>query len=108
MTGTKLVRSNGETIERTGDAGFIVTATLQENDQLEVLMDFDQASYQVGIGMVGAFLAQLEKMYGEGFVTACFGHYAEDTGKQFMQAGDGHKIGIIRGQKRAKDGRRFS
>lgn len=101
MTVTRLVRNDGTLIDRKGTSGFTVTATRHHGDQLEVLMDFDQATLAEGRAMVGTLLTQLEEMFGEGYVAACIAHYAEDTGKEMMEAGD-HKIAMVRGYRRAK------
>lgn len=100
MTTTTLICNDGKTTTRTGTSGFTVTAT-REGDGLDVQMEFDQATLEESVAMIGAFLTQLEEMYGEGYVTACIAHYATETGKKFMEAGD-HQIAMIRGFKRAK------
>jgi chaperonin GroEL (HSP60 family) len=100
MTTTTLVTNEKKTLTRTGTSGFTVTAT-REGQHLEVLMDFDQATKEEGVAMVATVLTQLEELFGEGYVTACVAHYAADTGKKFMEAGD-HQIAMIRGYRRAK------
>ena len=101
MTTTKLIRNDGTTIQRGGTSGFTVTGTLHSGNEYEVLIDFDQATLAEGRAMVGTLLTQLEEMFGEGYVAACIAHYAEDTGKALMEAGD-HKIAMVRGYRRAK------
>lgn len=100
MTVTTLTTNEKKTTTHTGTSGFTVTAQRTGNS-LDVLMEFDQATLEEGVAMVATVLTQLEELYGEGYVTACVAHYAEDTGKQFMEAGD-HKIAMIRGFKRAR------
>ena len=100
MTITTLVTNKKATITRRGTSGFTVTAT-REGPHLDVLMDFDQATKEEGVAMVATLLTQLEALFGEGYVTACIAHYAADTGKKFMEAGD-HQIAMLRGERRAK------
>lgn len=104
MTKTLIVKNDKETITHSGSTGFTVTATRQ-GDHLDVLMEFDRATAEEGVAMVGTVLTQLEELFGEGYVAACLAHYAHDTGKKFMEAGD-HQVVMVRGYRRAKDGKR--
>ncbi len=99
MTTTTLMTNKYKITTHEGTSGFTVTAQRTGND-LAVLMEFDQATLEEGVAMVATVLTQLEELYGEGYVTACVAHYAQDTGKKFMEAGD-HQIGVIRGYRRA-------
>lgn len=100
MTTTVLTMNNEKTVTHTGTSGFTVTAT-RDGDNLEVLMEFDHATLEEGVAMVATVLTQLEEMYGEAYVAAICGHYAQDTGKKFFTEGD-HAVGIIRGGNRGK------
>ena len=100
MTTTTLINNAGKTVTRTGTSGFTVTG-VREGQHLNVLMEFDEASHDEAVAMVATVLTQLEELHGEGFVAAILAHYAEDTGKEMLEAGD-HKIAMIRGYKRAK------
>jgi hypothetical protein len=104
MTETTLTNNDGKTTIRTGTSGFTVTAQ-RDGVNLSVLMEFDQATLEEGVAMVATVLTQLEEMYGEAYVAAICGHYAEDTGKKFFTEGD-HKVGIIRGGNRGKPPRK--
>jgi hypothetical protein len=99
MTKTTIIRNDGKTTTHIGTSAFTVTAIRQGN-HLDTLIEFDQATQEEGVAMVATVLTQLEEMYGEGYVAACLAHYAADTDKQFMEAGD-HQIAMIRGYKRA-------
>jgi hypothetical protein len=102
LTITTLSTSARKIVTHTGTSGFTVTAKRDPDGVgLQVLMEFDQATLEEGVAMVGTLLTQLEEMYGESYVAACLGHYATDTGKKLMEAGD-HHIVMVRGGKRGK------
>lgn len=98
MTKTVLVDRHGKEVERIGTSGLTVTA-LREGRDVEVLIECDVASPEECRSMIAMLLAQLEDLHGEWFVAWCLAHYAEETGKKFMQEGD-HKIVMIRGRQR--------
>jgi hypothetical protein len=97
-TAAKLITRDGREITRLGTSGFIVTAVRTGGDA-KVLMDFDVASKEEAKAMVGMLLAQLEELHGERFVANCVEHYAEATGKQFLEEG-GRRMFMIRGHRR--------
>lgn len=106
MTQTVLVTNENKSVMHYGTSGFTVTAQREQgSNNLSVLMEFDQATLEEGVAMVATVLTQLEEMYGEAYVAAICGHYAEDTGKKFFTEGD-HKVGIIRGGNRGKPAKR--
>src|SRR2546430_966038 len=98
MTTTKLITDTQETT-RTGTSGFTVTS-IRTGNAVEVLIEFDIASREECNAMIGMLLAQLEELHGERFVANCIAHYAEETGKKFMQEGD-HEIVMIRGRQQS-------
>jgi hypothetical protein len=86
MTTTIIMRKDGTKIERTGTSGLTVTATRVGND-VEVLMEFDDASAQESIAMIGTLLVQLDENHGENFVAQCFNHYAQEMDKPRTRIG---------------------
>lgn len=84
-----------KTIERTGTSGFTVTS-VRKGDAVDVQIELDIATGEECQAMVGMLLAQLEELQGERFVSQCIAHYAEETGKQFLEEG-GQKMFMIRG-----------
>jgi len=101
MTTTTLVTPDGKTMTRTGTSGFTVTAQPGAVDvaDVHVQIEYAIASKDELQAMTAMLLVFLEEQLGERFVAQCIGHYAADTGKQFMEAGDGHKLVMIRGSK---------
>lgn len=97
MTTTILVRKDGQIIERAGTSGLTVTATRLHND-VEVLMEFDDASPEESIAMIGTLLAQLDELHGENFVAQCFNHYTLETDKARTRVGKRDMV-MIRGYK---------
>jgi len=97
MTTTIIKRKDGQTVERTGTSGLTVTATRLNND-VDVLVEFDDASPEEFVAMIGMLLVILEEQHGENFVTQCFNHYAMETDKQRTRVGKRDMV-IIRGYK---------
>jgi hypothetical protein len=87
MTTTIIVRKDGQTIERTGTSGFTVTSTRLNND-VDVLIEFDDASPEESVVMIGMLLVALDERHGENFVAQCFNHYAEEVGLKRTRIGD--------------------
>lgn len=98
MTKTVLEDRHGHQVERVGTSGLTVTA-VREGQEVEVLIEFDVASPEECSSMIAMLLAQLDDLHGERFVARCLAHYAEETGKVFMDKGD-HKVVMIRGRRR--------
>lgn len=94
---TRLTTGKG-TITHTGTSGFTVTAT-RTGDDVDTKIEYSQVAGDEMREMVCVLLCMLEDLYSERFVAQCVGRYAEETGKQFMTAGDGHKLVMIRGSK---------
>jgi hypothetical protein len=80
------MRKDGQIVERTGTSGFTVTATRLDSD-VDVLVEFDDASPEESVAMIGTLLATLDELHGENFVTQCFNHYAQETDKQRTRVG---------------------
>jgi L-asparaginase II len=97
MTTTIIVRKDGRIIERTGTSGLTVTSIRLDNG-LDVLVEFDDASPDASVAMIGTLLAVLDELHGENFVTQCFNHYAQDMDKQRTRVGKRDMV-IIRGYK---------
>jgi hypothetical protein len=98
---TSLEDADGKAITHVGTSGITITG-VRTGDELDVLIEIgsnilrDEAA-----ALVGTFLVFLEETFDEAFIAACMGHYAIETKKQFMEAGD-HKIAMIRGGERGK------
>jgi hypothetical protein len=90
MTLTTITSNAGKEITHVGTSGFTVTSK-RDGEALDVFMEFDAPSREEATAMIGALLTQLEELQGEGFVTACIAHYAQDTHKQFVPQGD-HQV----------------
>jgi hypothetical protein len=97
MTTTIIRRKDGRTIERTGTSGLTVTATRLHND-VDVLVEFDDASPEESKAMIGMLLVTLDELHGENFVTQCFNHYAQEMDKPRTRVGKRDMV-VIRGYK---------
>jgi len=86
VTTTIIIKQDGKVIERTGTSGLTITSTRLDND-VDVLIEFEDASPEESIAMIGVLLATLDEIHGENFVAQCFNHYAEETGKMRTRVG---------------------
>jgi len=91
---TTLITEKG-TITHEGTSGFTVTAT-RDGDHVETLIEYSPNGADEMREMVCVLLCMLEDTRSERFVASCLARYAEETGKQFMEAG-ARKIVMIRG-----------
>lgn len=78
--------TDNEPTAHTGTSGITITAT-RIDDNVDVKMEIVMASLLEGKAMIGAFLAQLEDVYGENFVVQCTNHYAQDKDKVIKRSG---------------------
>lgn len=98
---TTIENHDGKTTTHVGTSGFTVTG-VRSGDNLNVLIEVGaDIPVEEATALVGTLLTQLEELFDESFVAGCLGHYADETGKQFMEAGD-HKIAMIRGGERGR------
>ena len=97
MITTMLEHGDGKAVTHTGSSGFTVTTQPSDIADVHVQVEYAVTSKDELQAMVAVLLTFLEEQLGERFVAQCLGHYAADTGKKFMEAGDGHKLVMIRG-----------
>lgn len=101
MITTTIQNGAGDEISHVGTSGFTVTG-IREGDGLDVLIEIgENVPKDEMAALVSTLLTFLEEECGESFVAACLAHYAEETGKQMMEAGD-HKIAMIRSGSRGR------
>ena len=98
MIETQLTTDKG-TITHVGTAGITITAT-RKGDGVSTLIEYSKTTPDELREMVCVLLCMLEELDGEEFVASCAARYAEETGKKFMERGDGGKLVMIRGRKR--------
>lgn len=93
LTTTIIKRKDGQIIERTGTSGLTITATRLHND-VDVLIEFDEATPEEFVAMIGMLLVMLDEQHGENFVAQCFNHYAEEVGLMRTRIGDREVVKI--------------
>lgn len=99
---TTTLTTHKGTIRHTGTSGFTVTAT-RIGDGVDTLIEWSETSLDELREMICVLLCMLDEKEGEEYVASCFGRYAQETGKKFLEAGDGHKLVMIRGERTRTD-----
>ena len=84
------------TITHEGTSGFTVTG-IRDGDEMDTLIEYSSLEKDELREMIAVLLCMVEEKVGEKFVASCFARYAEETGKKFMNEGNGHKLVMIRG-----------
>jgi hypothetical protein len=83
---TRLTARGGEVYEHEGTSALTAVATRDEN-HVAVEMDFDVATKEELVALVGMLLVQIEELSGENTAAQCIAKYAYETGHVVHQEG---------------------
>lgn len=101
MVTTIIERPDGQIISRTGEVGITLTGKRDATGEgLDAFFEIgeDIPSDELS-ALLGTFITFIEEKFGERFVARVMAHYADETGKQYLEEGN-NKMFVIRGRKR--------
>lgn len=103
MITTMIEREDGTTITHTGEAGITITGKRDATKSgLDALIEVgsDISSDEL-VATIGTLMTFLEERFGERFIAKCMAHYADETGKKYLEEG-GNKLFMIRGKEKRR------